>query len=110
MSRIDTPGGLADLAPGTIPVAGVAWAQTRGISRVEVRIDDGDWTAAQLAATVNDDTWRQWSLAWDATPGRHTLEVRAHDGSGEIQTDERRPPMPNGASGHHQIVVLVADA
>ncbi len=54
--------------------------------------------------------WRQWSLPWEATPGRHTVRVRAIDGEGDVQTDERQPPMPNGASGHHQIVVLVADA
>jgi DMSO/TMAO reductase YedYZ molybdopterin-dependent catalytic subunit len=110
MSRIDTPGGLANLAPGTVPIAGVAWAQTRGIAAVEVQIDDGAWSPAELADAVNDDMWRQWRLAWDATPGRHTLRVRAIDGNGDVQTEERRPPMPDGASGHHQIVVLVADA
>ena len=107
MSRIDTPRGLARVAPGTVPIAGVAWAQTRGIVGVEVQIDDGAWQSADLAEAVNDDMWRQWSLPWDATPGRHQVRVRAIDGTGEIQTDERQAPMPNGASGHHQIIVLV---
>jgi DMSO/TMAO reductase YedYZ molybdopterin-dependent catalytic subunit len=106
-SRIDTPRGLATVAAGTVPVAGVAWAQTRGIDRVEVRVDDGPWTETRLAAELNDVTWRQWSYAWDATPGRHSITVRATERNGPIQTDERSEPFPSGATGQHQIVVLV---
>ncbi len=108
-SRIDTPRGLSTLSPGTIAIAGVAWAQTRGIDRVEVQIDDGEWLEAELAAELNDVTWRQWKFAWDATPGRHTVTVRATDRNGDVQTADRATPMPNGATGQHQIVVLVAD-
>ena len=54
-----------------------------------------------------NDTWRQWVYRWDATPGRHSLRVRATDRNGAIQTDERAEPIPDGASGHHQIVVIV---
>jgi DMSO/TMAO reductase YedYZ molybdopterin-dependent catalytic subunit len=106
-SRIDTPKGLATLPTGTVAIAGVAWAQTRGIERVEVQIDDGRWTETRLAAEQSADTWRQWSLAWDATPGRHTLRVRATEAGGAIQTDERSEPFPSGATGQHQIVVIV---
>ena len=109
-SRIDTPRGLARVPAGVVPVAGVAWAQTRGIRAVQVRVDDGPWLEARLATEVNDTTWRQWDLAWEATPGRHTLTVRATDGTGAIQTAERSEPMPNGATGQHQIVVLVDEA
>ncbi|MFN7151122.1 MAG: molybdopterin-dependent oxidoreductase [Microthrixaceae bacterium] len=108
-SRIDTPRGLARIPVGPTPIAGVAWAQTRGITKVEVRIDDGDWQAAELGDQLNDDVWRQWVLRWDATPGRHTVTVRATDGTGAIQTDERSEPLPDGSSGLHQIVVLVDD-
>ncbi|UDY34066.1 molybdopterin-dependent oxidoreductase [Dermatobacter hominis] len=106
-SRIDTPRGLARIPAGTTAVAGVAWAQTRGISAVEVRVDDGPWQRAELAAELNDVTWRQWVHRWEATPGQHSLTVRAIDGTGAIQTAERSEPMPNGSSGLHQIVVLV---
>jgi DMSO/TMAO reductase YedYZ molybdopterin-dependent catalytic subunit len=106
-SRIDTPRGLARLSAGPVAIAGVAWAQTRGIDRVEVSIDDGAWITADLAAELNDVTWRQWSVAWDATPGRHTITVRATDRTGAIQTADRSEPFPSGATGHHQIVVLV---
>jgi DMSO/TMAO reductase YedYZ molybdopterin-dependent catalytic subunit len=107
-SRIDTPRGLATVAAGTVAIAGVAWAQPVGISAVEVRVDDGPWRPASLAAAVNASTWRQWSLAWDATPGRHTLEVRAIDANGAIQAEERTEPFPNGSTGWHQIVVIAA--
>jgi DMSO/TMAO reductase YedYZ molybdopterin-dependent catalytic subunit len=106
-SRIDTPKGLSKIAAGTVAIAGVAWAQTRGIERVEVQIDDGDWIEARLAAEQSADTWRQWSLAWEAAPGRHTVRVRATEAGGAIQTDERSEPFPSGATGQHQIVVIV---
>ncbi|MEZ5378732.1 MAG: molybdopterin-dependent oxidoreductase [Acidimicrobiales bacterium] len=108
-SRIDTPRGLDRVDPGPFVIGGVAWAQTIGIDAVEVRIDDGDWMAAELADEVNDITWRQWSLPWEATPGRHSITVRAKDRNGAIQTDERSEPLPNGATGHHTVVVLVND-
>ncbi len=107
MSRIDTPKGLAKVAAGTVPIAGVAWAQHTGISGVEVRVDDGDWQPAQLADAPSADTWVQWTLPWEATSGRHSVTVRAIDANGAIQTDERAEPIPDGASGHHQIVVIV---
>jgi DMSO/TMAO reductase YedYZ molybdopterin-dependent catalytic subunit len=106
-SRIDTPRGLATVDPGTVAVAGVAWAQTRGIDAVEVRIDEGEWRLAQLATELNDVTWRQWSFAWNATSGRHSISVRATERSGAIQTDERSEPFPSGATGQHTIIVLV---
>jgi len=108
-SRIDTPKGLARVSPGVVPIAGVAWAQTRGIEAVEVRIDEGEWQRAELAEALNDVVWRQWMLPWEATPGRHSLTVRALEDGGAIQTAERSEPMPNGSSGLHQIVVLVGE-
>jgi DMSO/TMAO reductase YedYZ molybdopterin-dependent catalytic subunit len=107
MSRIDTPKPLADLDAGTVAVAGVAWAQHRGIERVEVRVDQGAWAEADLGDVPSDDTWRQWVWRWDATPGRHTLEVRATDGDGATQPEERTRPFPSGATGWHSVVVNV---
>jgi hypothetical protein len=107
MSRIDVPKGLARVAAGDVAVGGVAWRQTVGVSKVEVRIDDGDWDVATLAEEDTLDTWRQWSYVWRATPGRHSIRVRATDRDGNVQTDRRAEPIPDGASGHHQIVVIV---
>jgi DMSO/TMAO reductase YedYZ molybdopterin-dependent catalytic subunit len=110
MSRIDTPRSLARITPGPTAIGGVAWAQTRGISKVEVRVDQGDWLEADLGEAPGADTWRQWSIPWQATPGRHTLSARATDGSGELQTDVRAEIFPNGASGWHTLLVTVDDA
>jgi DMSO/TMAO reductase YedYZ molybdopterin-dependent catalytic subunit len=112
MSRIDTPQGLGDgqIDPGETVVAGVAWAQTRGVERVEVQVDDGDWQEAELVPAVNAVTWVQWTYGWDAEPGRHVLRVRATDGTGTTQTEERASIVPDGVSGWHARPVLVRDA
>ncbi|MFJ7999476.1 molybdopterin-dependent oxidoreductase [Streptomyces sp. NPDC096310] len=106
-SRIDTPRPFAAPKPGTIPVAGVAWAQHRGIARVEVRVDGGPWHTARLAAQDTRDTWRQWVWEWPATTGDHTLEVRATDQDGYTQTGRRVGTVPDGATGWHSVVVSV---
>lgn len=106
-SRIDIPRDGARRHAGGITVAGVAWAQHRGIRQVEVRVDDGPWTQAELAPARSVDTWRQWHYRWEAKPGRHRLRVRATDGRGRSQTGERREPYPDGATGWHEIVVTV---
>ncbi len=107
-SRIDTPGPFARLQPGIVTVAGVAWAQRRGIDRVEVQVDDEAWQPAELAAVPSLDTWRQWSYGWDAVPGAHSLRVRAIDRAGAQQTGARMPPFPSGATGWHTIAVTVS--
>ncbi|MFJ7154459.1 molybdopterin-dependent oxidoreductase [Streptomyces sp. NPDC101118] len=106
-ARIDTPRPFARPAAGTVTVAGVAWAQRRGIRRVEVRVDDGPWQEADLAAQDTVDTWRQWSYRWQATPGGHTIAVRATDGTGRVQTERRTRTIPDGASGRHSVFVTV---
>ncbi|MFF5335859.1 molybdopterin-dependent oxidoreductase [Streptomyces sp. NPDC013181] len=107
-ARIDTPRPFASPKAGTVPVAGVAWAQHRGILRVEVRVDGGPWQPARLAAPGSRDTWRQWVWEWPATPGGHTLEVRATDGTGAVQTGRRTGTLPDGATGRHSVVVDVS--
>lgn len=109
MSRIDTPRSLSKPTAGTIPIAGVAWAQTRGIAKVEVQVDDGDWAEAELAEALNEDTWRQWILPVELDPGFHTLKVRATDADGELQVEERADPLPDGASGWHTIRISVQE-
>jgi DMSO/TMAO reductase YedYZ molybdopterin-dependent catalytic subunit len=107
-SRIDTPAAGRRLEQGLVVVAGVAWAQHRGVSAVEVRVDDGPWQQAQLAAVPSVDTWRQWSWPWQATPGEHRLEVRATDNTGQVQTGQVHEPLPDGATGRHTIKVRIA--
>lgn len=106
-SRIDTPGGARPVEPGRVVVAGVAWAPGRGIGAVEVSIDDGPWQPARFGPDAGIDYWRQWWLPWDAEPGRHSLRVRARTVDGELQTEERATPFPDGSSGLQQIVVRV---
>ncbi|MEU8155101.1 molybdopterin-dependent oxidoreductase [Micromonospora sp. NPDC048986] len=106
-SRIDTPRKRNRLTAGPVTVAGVAWAQHRGIRRVEVRVDDGPWQDAVLAPAVSVDTWVQWSWRWDATPGEHRLQVRATDATGETQTERTQDVVPDGATGWHTIAVTV---
>ncbi|MFI9064289.1 molybdopterin-dependent oxidoreductase [Streptomyces sp. NPDC053429] len=104
-ARIDTPRPFARPTGETVMVAGVAWAQHRGITRVEIRIDDGPWQDTDLAPQANTDTWRQWSYPWNPTPGGHHLTVRATDGTGQAQTEQRTRTIPDGASGWHSVFV-----
>ncbi|MGS2647309.1 molybdopterin-dependent oxidoreductase [Streptosporangium sp. LJ11] len=108
-SRIDLPRDGATVPAGKTVVAGVAWAQHKGVDAVEVRVDRGQWRRARLAEAPTADTWRQWVLDdWDATPGSHTIEVRATDATGYTQTGDRVPIAPDGATGWHTITVEVA--
>ncbi|MFC7641278.1 molybdopterin-dependent oxidoreductase [Streptosporangium lutulentum] len=106
-SRIDVPKAFARLPAGRLTVAGVAWAQHRGVDAVEVRIDGGPWHQARLAPSANADTWRQWHLDWQVAPGEHRLEVRATDATGHTQPSQRVTPFPDGATGWHSVVVTV---
>ncbi len=106
-SRIDVPKAGSSLPAGRATIAGVAWAQHRGIEAVEVSID-GTWHDATLASQDTADTWRQWYYVWDATPGPHTLKVRATDKTGHTQTAVVHGPEPSGATGYHTVGVIVA--
>jgi DMSO/TMAO reductase YedYZ molybdopterin-dependent catalytic subunit len=106
-SRIDVPNGSKTLKAGRTPVAGIAWAQNRGIEAVQVRVDRGLWHEARLAAVPGIDTWRQWVWEWDATPGTHLIEARATDKTGYTQTAVDESTIPNGATGYPQVNVTV---
>lgn len=106
--RIDTPRTGGRLGIGTQIVAGTAWAQHRGITKVEVQIDDGPWQPATLAPEYSVDTWRQWWFGWQATPGEHIITARATDGTGAVQTDQIASPVPDGATGYPKRLVTVA--
>ena len=106
-SRIDVPTGQTPVRAGRASVAGVAWAQHKGIEAVEVRVDRGQWQQARLAAVPGVDTWRQWVWDWDAAPGNHLVEARATDKTGYTQTAAQAPPEPNGATGYPSVSVNV---
>ncbi|WP_258726346.1 molybdopterin-dependent oxidoreductase [Cellulomonas sp. NS3] len=108
-SRIEVPRHASQVTAGRVVVAGTAWAQHRGVEEVEVRVDEGPWERAKLAADGGIDTWRQWTYAWEATPGEHELQVRASDPDGP-QTAVVARVVPDGATGHHTVRVRVADA
>jgi DMSO/TMAO reductase YedYZ molybdopterin-dependent catalytic subunit len=112
-SRIDVPRSGQDVAQGAVTFGGVAWAQQRGVRAVEVRIDSpgqqGQWQQADLGASYSKDTWRLWSLRWQATePGEHTITVRATDNTGAVQTPDVADPVPDGATGWHSVTFTVS--
>jgi DMSO/TMAO reductase YedYZ molybdopterin-dependent catalytic subunit len=108
-SRIDTPRADSAVAASssTIPIAGVAWCQHVGVSKVEVQVDKGPWQTATLADSISADTWRQWVYQWKPTKGAHQLRVRATDALGNRQQEAYVSPAPNGAEGWHSINVSV---
>ena len=69
----------------TIEAGGVAFGGSRGISRVEVQVDDGEWRAATLRQPLSDLTWVIWRAEIPAATGRHVLTVRAFDAQGQPQ-------------------------
>lgn len=105
-SRIEVPRPSARVDAGDVVVAGTAWAQHRGIVRVQVRVDDGDWQDADLAGDGGVDSWRQWRWTWPAESGEHQLFVRAFDPDGP-QTGAQEGVIPDGATGYDTVRVTV---
>ena len=110
-SRIDVPTELA-VVRGQLTVAGLAWAGDRGIKRVEVSLDGGHtWEPAVLRRELARAAWRQWRLPWKpAKAGKVLLKVRATDGGGALQTGAEAQPHPSGATGYHQMEVVVRES
>ena len=106
-SRIDNPSDGSNLSAGPADIDGVAWAPDRGVDRVEIRIDNGPWQTALLSSPISKATWVQWQMRWQATPGSHTIEVRATDGNGAVQTATQHAPSPSGATGYDHVKVSV---
>ena len=104
MTRIDVPGRV--VTPGTVRVAGVAWAPPRGISAVELRVDRGPWQRARCSDPLGDAVWRQWFIDVELEPGDHVLQARALDGAGAVQPEGPRDVLPDGAEGWHWVPVL----
>jgi len=90
----------ADAQNGALPIGGIAYTGARGVSKVEVQVDDGDWVEAELITPpVSPLTWVLWRYDWPSSPGEHSVAVRAYDGSGQLQQVEVSGTRPNGATG-----------
>ena len=101
--RIDVPGSLQVIAALPFRFHGVAFSGNRGISRVEVSLDGGaSWREAVLRPALSPYTWVLWhyDLADRPAEGRVEIYARATDGTGQLQTAERYPPYPSGATGY----------
>jgi DMSO/TMAO reductase YedYZ molybdopterin-dependent catalytic subunit len=99
-SVIDVVAGERLPKAGIIPVGGIAYSGDRGISQVEVQVDDGPWEKAELRApALSPLTWVQWRYFWKAARGRHTVRVRAYDGTGKLQETGEHGTFPDGATG-----------
>ncbi len=109
MSRIDLPGHGDRIPAGSYDVKGLAFARTRGIGLVEISTDGGrSWNQARLDQVISPYAWRFWSYQWAIqSSGRHTLSVRATDGTGKLQASTEQDPAPDGAQGLHEITVAV---
>ncbi|MCJ1708655.1 molybdopterin-dependent oxidoreductase [Microbacterium sp. VKM Ac-2923] len=107
-SRVDTPKIGTPIAAGSVAIAGMAWAQPVGVQKVEVSIDDGDWQETQLSTPINDQSWVQWKLDWNAEPGSHYIAVRATDKDGNLQVQDQAPIAPDGSSGWQRTLVTVS--
>lgn len=107
-SRIDVPRHGSVAHAGRQVVAGVAWSPPRGVTKVELRIDDGPWRSCELGAELAPTAWRQWRSEWEAASGHHTLQVRAWSPDG-VQDDGEAAPFPRGAAGHHRVVITIND-
>lgn len=107
MSRIDTPRNTSKIPAGKpAAIAGVAWDQHVGVSKVEIQINDEEWLPARLANVPSSDTWRQWVVTWTPPkPGEYTIKVRATDGRGTPQLEFYRDVYPSGATGLHTILL-----
>jgi DMSO/TMAO reductase YedYZ molybdopterin-dependent catalytic subunit len=89
---------------GLLPLGGIAWAADRGIRKVELQIDDGEWMEAQLRSpALSPLTWVQWRYDWKAAPGSHLVKVRATDGAGALQEDDASNTTGHGSTGLHTV-------
>ena len=84
-----------------IPVGGIAFAGSRGISNVEISEDNGPWKRAQLGESLSETTWVLWRYDWPFESGHHTFAVRSTESDGTPQIADSRPPRPSGATGIH---------
>ena len=59
-----------------VPIGGIAHAGARGISKVELQVDNGPWEPALLRKALSDLTWVIWRYEWPFQNGNHAFTVR----------------------------------
>ncbi len=107
-SRIDVPRNRATLPAGEIAIAGVAFAGDRGIDKVEVSLDDGkSWQDALIKPGLALNAWNLWGFTTTLAAGTYPIKVRATDGTGQLQSEKERDPLPDGATGYHSVLLRV---
>lgn len=109
VARIDTPADNSSITAPRLAIGGVAFAGSRGISRVEASLDGGvNWREARTRPPLGSSTWLQWAVDWeDVSPGTYTVLARATDGTGALQTRDEHEPLPKGATGYHRAHIEV---
>ncbi len=109
-ARFDAPDfGQPSAVGASVALKGVAFAGSRGVSKVEVSLDDGKtWQAAQIDTPGTKLTWALWHYDWRPDkPGEYKLVVRATDGDGAPQTAAERGTVPQGATGYHKVTARI---
>ncbi|MCI0821690.1 MAG: molybdopterin-dependent oxidoreductase [Chloroflexi bacterium] len=110
LSRVDVPMPGAQPIKDELLLGGVAFAGDRGIRSVEVSVDGQTWVPARLRDALSPYTWVIWTSEWaPPAPGAYTIQVRAIDGTGQIQTSEIRGNLPSGATGYDTLIVRLQD-
>jgi len=82
-----------------VPIGGIAHAGARGISKVELQVDDGPWQEAALRTPLSQLTWVVWRHEWPFDHGKHIFTVRCYDGNGLTQIARPSPVEPGGVTG-----------
>lgn len=107
-TRIDVPRNRPSVGPGAVTIGGIAFAGDRGVAAVEVSLDKGKtWHEAELKPPMSVYAWGLWRYTWTPEPGNHTIHARAIDGTGRVQPAEIKGPLPDGATGHHEVTAKV---
>lgn len=110
MSRLDFPQESDRVPAGKpFPSRGVAYAGSRGVSKVEVSFDGGrSWQGTQLRRILPKDDWMPFTFVWTpSSPGTYPTVVRATDGDGRPQDPADRDSFPNGSTGYHRVAISV---
>lgn len=112
MSRLDHPQ-EQDIVPAGKPfplVRGVAFAGSRGISKVEISFDNGrTWNETSLRRPLPPEDWTFFSYEWmPPAAGVYPVVVRATDGQGQLQDATDRDSFPDGSTGYHRVNIRAA--
>ncbi len=85
---------------GTVRVAGMAYAGSDPVVKVEVRVDKGPWQLATLDYAPGADVWALWHWDWPATAGSHSVQARCTTASGAASLDSEGGAAGPGLEGY----------